>query len=146
MHHKHKARQEIEEDYPPRVPKQGCSNCLNLEMEPKHLTKSDVQLNSNILRIKKMIKWYCKKHQDNECLAIVMVYHVSNRILKKAQNLPLKVGYFHFSLSSSTFLTTSWLPIFVSAEPSRTILSIDRSEPRFESHTGSKTRKTFKKL
>ena len=30
---------------------------------------------------------------------------------------------------------------FLSAEPSQTILSIDRSEPRFESHTGGKIRK-----
>ena len=29
-----------------------------------------------------MIKEYYKKHQNNECLVIVM-YHVSNRILKK---------------------------------------------------------------
>ena len=41
-------------------------------------------------------------------------------------------------------MTASWLPIFVSAEPSRTILSIDRSEPRFESHTRGKIRKTLK--
>ena len=33
---------------------------------------------------------------------------------------------------------------FVSAEPSRTVLSIDRSEPRFESQTGDKIRKNFK--
>ena len=92
-----------------------------------------------------MIKGYCKKHQNNECLAIAMVYHVSNRFLKKTQNLPLKFGYFHFSVSSSTFMTASWLPIFVLPEPSRTILSIDRSEPRFKSHTGGKIRKTEKK-
>ena len=42
-------------------------------------------------------------------------------------------------------MTASWLPNFVSAEPIRTIFSIDRSEPRFESHTGSKRRKIFKK-
>ena len=30
---------------------------------------------------------------------------------------------------------------FLSAEPSRTILSIDRSKPRLESHAGSKTLK-----
>ena len=41
-------------------------------------------------------------------------------------------------------MTASWLPIFVSAEPSRTILSIDRSEPRFESHTWGKLRNTLK--
>ena len=63
---------------------------------------------------------------------------------KKTENLPLKFGYFHFSVSSSTFLTASWLPIFVSAEPSRTILWIDRSELRFESHIGGKIRKTLK--
>ena len=91
-----------------------------------------------------MIKGYCKKHQNNECLAIAMVYHVSNRFLKKTQNLPLKFGYFHFSVSSSTFLTAFWLPLFVSAKPSQTILSIDRSEPRFESHMGGKITKTLK--
>ena len=73
-----------------------------------------------------------------------MVYHVSKRFLKKTYNLLLKFGYFHFSVSSSTFLTAFWLPLFVSAEPSRTILSIDRSEPRFESHTGGKITKTLK--
>ena len=41
-------------------------------------------------------------------------------------------------------LTASWLPLFVSAKPSRTTLSIDRSEPRFESHTGGKIKKTWK--
>ena len=55
----------------------------------------------------------------------------------------LKFGYFHFSVSSSTFLTASWLPIFKSVKSSRTTLSIDRSEPRFESNTGSKIRKTL---
>ena len=56
----------------------------------------------------------------------------------------LKFGYFHFPVSSSTFLTASWLPIFVPAEPSQTILSIDRSKPRFESHAGGKITKTLK--
>ena len=41
-------------------------------------------------------------------------------------------------------MTAFWLPLFVSAEPSRTILMIDRSEPRFESHTGCKITKTLK--
>ena len=75
------------------------------------------------------------------------MYHVSSRFLKKKKkNLPLKFGYFHFSVSSSTFLTALWLPFFVSAEPGRTILWIDRSEPRFKSHTGSKITETWKKL
>ena len=30
----------------------GCPNCTNLEMEPKYLMKSDVQLKPNILRTK----------------------------------------------------------------------------------------------
>ena len=90
-----------------------------------------------------MIKGYCKKHQNSECLVIVM-YHVSNRFLKKSQNLPLKFGYFHVSVSSSTSMTPSWLLFFVSAEPSRNILWIDRSEPRFENYTGDKIRKTLK--
>ena len=73
-----------------------------------------------------------------------MVYPVSNRFLKKNLEFTLKFGYSHFSVSSSTFLTASWLPIFVSAEASRTILSIDRSEPRFESHAGGKIINTLK--
>ena len=70
-----------------------------------------------------------------------MVYHVSNIFLK---DLTLKFDYFHFSVSSSTFLTAFWLPLFVSAKPSWTILSIDRSEPRFKSYTGNKITKTLR--
>ena len=73
-----------------------------------------------------------------------MVYHATHRFLKKTKNLPLTFGYFHFSASSSTFLTASWLLIFVSAKPNQTILLIDRSEPRFECHRGGKTKKTLK--
>ena len=73
-----------------------------------------------------------------------MVYHVSNRFLKKPKNLPLKFGYFHFPMSSSTFLTAFWLPLFMSAEPSRTILLIDKSKSKFESHTGDQITKTLK--
>ena len=51
------------------------------------------------------------------------------------QNFEKNFGYFHFSVSSSTFMAASWLSTFVSRALS-TILSIDRSEPRFESHTG----------
>ena len=69
-----------------------------------------------------------------------MMYHVSNKFLKRNQNLLLKLGYFHFSASSSTFLTTCWLLIFLWNECSLTILSIDRSVPRFESHTGVQIR------
>ena len=42
-------------------------------------------------------------------------------------------------------MTAFWLPLFVSAEPSPTILSIDRSKPRFERHAGGKITKTLKK-
>ena len=73
-------------------------------------------------------------------------YHVSNRFLKKTQNLLLKFGYFHFSVSSSTFLTAFGLPLFVSAELSGTILWTDRSEQRFESHTGGKITNTLKTM
>ena len=52
---------------------------------------------------------------------------------KKTLNLPLKFGCFQFSMSYSTFLTSSWTLIFESGKPSRTILLTDRSEPRFES-------------
>ena len=73
-----------------------------------------------------------------------MVYHVSNRFLKKFQDLSQKSGYFNFSVSSSSFLAAFSVSNFVSAEASRTVLSIDRSEPRFESQTGDKIRKDFK--
>ena len=43
-------------------------------------------------------------------------------------------------------MAASWLSIFVSLEPSQVILSIDRSEPRFEIHTGGKIRKTLKTM
>ena len=73
------------------------------------------------------------------------MYGVScfQQILEK-KSLPLKFGYFHFSVSSSTSLTAFCLPIFVSAKPSRTILLIHGSEPRFERHTGGKIIKTLK--
>ena len=73
-----------------------------------------------------------------------MMYHIFNRFLKKTYNLPLKFRYFYFSLSSSSFLTVSWLPIFVSAEPSWTISSTDRSEPRFKIIQGE-NKENFKK-
>ena len=70
---------------------------------------------------------------------------ICNRVLKKKDlNVPLNFGYFPFSVSFSTFLTVFWLPILVSAKPSRTILLTDRSEPRFEGHTGGKITKTLK--
>ena len=56
----------------------------------------------------------------------------------------MKFGYFHFSMSSNTLPTASWLAIFVSAESSQTVLLIDRSEPRFDGCTGGKARITLK--
>ena len=52
--------------------------------------------------------------------------------------------YSYFSVSSSALLTATWLSTFLSTEPSRTILWIDSSEPRFKSHAGCKIRKTLK--
>ena len=72
-----------------------------------------------------------------------MMHHVSNKFLRE-KNLPLKFGYFNFSVSSSTFLTAFWLVIFMSAESSHTILLINRYEPRFKSHAGGKISKTLK--
>ena len=43
-------------------------------------------------------------------------------------------------------MTAPSLPFFVLVEPSQTILSIDRSEPRFESHTGCKMKNLNVKL
>ena len=47
-------------------------------------------------------------------------------------------------MSSSILLSASWLAVFVSAEPSRTILLIGRSEPRFDGLTGGKIKITLK--
>ena len=62
------------------------------------------------------------------------------------KNLECTSEFWVFSLfcDFSTFLTVLWLLIFVSAEPSRTILSIDGSEPRFQHCTGGEIRKTLK--
>ena len=73
-----------------------------------------------------------------------MMYHVSNKFLRET-NLPPKFRYFHFSVSSSNFLTAFWLVILVSAESSHTILLINRYEPRFKSRAGGKISKTLKK-
>ena len=59
---------------------------------------------------------------------------------EKNSKFTSEVWVFSFFVSSSTFMTAFQLPIFVSAEHNRTILSIYRSEPRFESHTGGKIR------
>ena len=37
----------------PKTITHGCTSCKNLEMEPKYLTKSDVQLKPNISKKKK---------------------------------------------------------------------------------------------
>ena len=47
-------------------------------------------------------------------------------------------------MNSSTLLTGSWLAILVSTKYSRTVLLIDRSEPRFDGCTGGKIRITLK--
>ena len=50
-------------------------------MKPKYQTKSDfnqIQVSCN-----QIIKGYCKKQYNNECLAIVMMCHVFNKFLKK---------------------------------------------------------------
>ena len=57
----------------------------------------------------------------------------------------LRIYLWSLGIFISQWVLASWLPIFVTAEPSQTI-SIDRSEPRFDSHTGSKIRKTLKTM
>ena len=62
------------------------------------------------------------------------------------QNFEKKLRIYLWSLAIFTFLwvlAPSWQHL-VLAKPSQTILSIDRSEWRFESHTGDKIRKTLK--
>ena len=50
-------------------------------------------------------------------------------------------------MSSSAFLTACLLIFLSATKPSRTIIiSIDRSEPKFESHAGGKFRKTERKM
>ena len=41
-------------------------------------------------------------------------------------------------------MTAFWLQIFVSAEPTQTTSSIDRSQPKLKNHTEGKIRKTLK--
>ena len=61
------------------------------------------------------------------------------------------IGLSHYSLRIYLWrlgiFTFLWVPapFFVSAERSSTILSTDRSEPRFESHTGVKKKENVKK-
>ena len=75
-----------------------------------------------------------------DCNDVSCFQHIS----KKKLEFTSEVGYFHFFVSSSTSLTASWLVTFVSAESSRTVLLIDRSEPRFEGRTRGKIRITLK--
>ena len=58
-----------------------------------------------------------------------MMYHVSNRFLKKKTvEFTFEVWvFFHFSASSST-LTTFWLPLFVSATPVELYRLIDLNQ------------------
>ena len=72
---------------------QRCTKCSNLEMKPKYQTKSDF----NWIQVswRQMIKRYCKKQYNNECLAIVMMYHISNKFLKKKID-PWILGIFIF--------------------------------------------------
>ena len=56
-----------------------------------------------------------------------------------------KLRIYLWVLGIFNFLSViAWLPVFVSAEPTRTILSIGRSESRFESHPGGKRIETLK--
>lgn len=73
-------------------------------MEPKYLIKTDVQLNPNISRAKNDKKYIVKKHQNNECLQVVAMYHFYNRFTRKNWNLLLSLRYFYFSSRSGTFL------------------------------------------
>ena len=66
------------------------------------------------------------------------------QIVEKNLEFTSEVWVTHFSVSSSTFMTAFWLPLFMLAKPSQTILTIDRSLPRFESHTEGKITKTVK--
>ena len=61
----------------------------HLEMEPKYLMKTEVQLNPNILRMKNDKKRYCKKHQDNESLLISCTGGLKRKTSKNNVNLGL---------------------------------------------------------
>ena len=104
----------------------------DLEMEAKFSTKTDDQLNSNITWQKNDKKMFtgCS---DMSCLH-----------QRKNGQLPLKFGYFYFSVSFSAFLTACWLSNIIFSEPSRTLLWIDRSGPRFQICAGGWKRKTYK--
>ena len=66
------------------------------------------------------------------------------QISKKELEFTSEVWVISHSMSCNTLLRTSWLPILVSTKSSRTILLIDRFEPRCKSHTGGKIRTTKK--
>ena len=68
------------------------------------------------------------------------------QIFEKNLEFTSKVRVFSLFCEFSTFLTAFGLPLFVSAELSGTILWTDRSEPRFESHTGGKITNTLKTM
>ena len=57
-------------------------------MEPKYLTKTDVQ---DVTRMKK----------SKKCLLVVAMYYVYNKFLKKSWNLPVNFGDFQFLERSS---------------------------------------------
>ena len=72
----------------------------------------------------------------------------SQKISKKKIIFCLK-SYFrqlHSSIRSNTFLTACWLSIFMLSEPSRMVLWISRSGPRFQSRAGGLKRKLTKAM
>ena len=76
----------------------------------------------------------------SSCKAVSLFYQISEK-----KKLEFTSEFWLFSLSHEfyIFFTVSCLSIFVSAEASWTILSIYRSEPRFESDARGKIRKTL---
>ena len=121
------------------------SNCWVITQKLKHLKQKYI-CEDWVSKLDSKIEFFVLYNRHQNCLDnSLMVYHVSNRFLKKNLEFIWSLGIFTFL----RVLAPSWQhfgchTLFVSAEPSQTILSIDRSEPRFESHTGAKITKTLK--
>ena len=77
----------------------SCTNCLNLDMELKYLTKSDIHLNPITLRTKND-KGYCKKHQSKANLKKLFIsYHSHHQKISCLPGQSIKLFFTLFKLN-----------------------------------------------
>ena len=89
-------------------------------------------------------KWIVRRSYPNIHLHIMLGH--SKKSASTLTDQETEIVSNDWPLFATLFMTVSWLPIFMSPEPSWTMLSIDRSEPSFEHHTRGKIRKTLKTM